>query len=334
MALAVAALAGCTSDTTAKGASAGSDASPAPSGAEGGSNSSAGADAGTADDATSTVIDSGIDAGSATNVATGGPDASADTGATTLPDAARSNKVLIYAVTSPGAYRHASIPAAAAALANAAEAAGLTTEIVGASDATNVVDPTKFTAEALAQDGAVILLANDGEPFGYPATQEIQNLTDYVHNGGALVATECATDCYGGAFSAPIYNHPLSVPYHALLGATFTGHSNFAPATCKTIGSSVFVSQLAPTFNVTDEIYAFTDFAMDNQVVMTCISSTDTNTVRPISWSREIGSGRYFYTALGHPDTAWTMPLDSQLPNNTRLVEDHIVHGLLWAMRR
>jgi type 1 glutamine amidotransferase len=335
--LAVAALTGCTDATTAKGSSAGSDASPGPPGFEGGANPNAGADAGAQDDATSMTInsgiDSGVDSGAATNVGAGGPDASADTGTTTAPDAARSNNVLIYAVTSPGAYRHASIPAAAAALAKAAAAVGLTTEIVGASDATNVVDPTKFTAAALAQDGAVILLANDGEPFGYPATQEIQNLSDYVHNGGALVATECATDCYGGAFSAPIYNHPLSVPYHALLGATFTGHSNFAPATCKTIGNSVFVAQLAPAFNVTDEIYAFTDFAMDNQVVMTCISSTDTNTVRPISWSREIGSGRYFYTALGHPDTNWTMPLDSQLPN-TRLVEDHIIHGLLWAMRR
>jgi hypothetical protein len=34
-----------------------------------------------------------------------------------------------------------------------------------------------------------------------PATQEIQNLSDYVHKGRALVATECATDRYGGAFS-------------------------------------------------------------------------------------------------------------------------------------
>ncbi|HXI56318.1 MAG TPA: hypothetical protein VNO55_09675, partial [Polyangia bacterium] len=73
-------------------------------------------------------------------------------------DAARRDKVLIYGVTSPGAYRHASIPAAASAIARAAAAAGLTTEMVGVSDATNVVDRTKFTAAALAEYGAVVLL--------------------------------------------------------------------------------------------------------------------------------------------------------------------------------
>jgi type 1 glutamine amidotransferase len=332
--LGIAALAGCTSGTGAKGAgAAGSDAAPGPSGADSGSNAkgsaNGGADAGTPIDATSSNDDVGVPA----MLDAGAADATVDAGVAQPADAARSSKVLIYAVTSPGSYRHASIPAAAAALARAAQAAGLTTEIVGASDATNVVDPTKFTAEALAQDGAVILLANDGEPFGYPATQEIQNLSDYVHNGGALVATECATDCYGGAYSAPIYNHPLSLPYHMLLGATFTGHTNFAPAKCTTIGATPSVAQLAPAFNVTDEIYGFKDFAMDNQVVVTCVSSTLPNTVRPISWFREIGAGRYFYTALGHPDTSWTMPMDANQPSS-RLVEDHIIHGLLWAMRR
>jgi len=331
--LGIAALTGCTSGIGAKGSgAAGPDASPGPLGSDSGSNSNAssngGVDGGTQIDATSSNdgAPAMVDAGAAQTTA-------ADAGIVQPADAARASKVLIYAVTSPRSYRHASIPAAAAALAKAAQATGLSTEIVGGSDATNVVDPTKFTAEALAQDGAVILLANDGEPFGYPATQEIQNLSDYVHNGGALVATECATDCYGGAFSAPIYNHPPSLAYHMLLGATFTGHTNFAPAKCTTIGATPSVAQLAPAFNVTDEMYGFKDFAVDNQVVVTCVSSTDPNTVRPISWFREIGAGRYFYTALGHPDASWTMPMDANQPSS-RLVEDHIIHGLLWAMRR
>ncbi len=98
---------------------------------------------------------------------TGGP-VDADPSPT---DAARSNKILIYGVTSPGSYRHASIPTAAAAMARAASGVGLTPEIVGASDPTNIVDPTKFTAASLAQYGAAILLSTAGEPFGYPATQ-------------------------------------------------------------------------------------------------------------------------------------------------------------------
>jgi type 1 glutamine amidotransferase len=255
-----------------------------------------------------------------------------DSGPSTT-DVASSNKVLIYGVTSPGSYRHASISVAADAIAKAAAAVGLIAEKVGTTDATNVVDPTKFTAAALAEYGAVILLANDGEPFGYPATQEIQNLADYVQQGGALAALECATDCYGGAFSAPIYHHPPSLPYHALLGATFVGHTNFAPATCTTTGSHPSVAQLAGTFHVTDEIYAFIGLATDNQVVMTCVSSTDPQAVRPIAWYRSLGAGRYFYSALGHPPESWTRPMDPNVPNS-RLVEDHFLPGLLWAMKR
>jgi type 1 glutamine amidotransferase len=251
----------------------------------------------------------------------------------TLPDAARSSRILIYGVTSPMAYRHASIPAAAAAIARAAEAAGLTVDAIGAESMSNVVTPSVFTVASLSGYGAIILLANDGEPFGYPADQEIQNLTDFVRGGGALVGIECVTDCYGGAVSGPMTNHPPSVPFHSLLGATFLGHpGDLAPATCTKTGDHPSVAQLGMTFKVTDEIYAFTNFRSDNLVVLNCTSSTDPKTVRPIAWVREEGLGRVFHTALGHPDSSWKMPMDPNVPS--RLVEDHVLPGLLWAMRR
>ncbi len=245
-------------------------------------------------------------------------------------DAAGSNKILIYGVTT--GYRHASIPAAANAIAKAAAAVGLTTEQVGCTDANNnKADPTKFTAAALAQYGGVILLANSGEPIGYPATQEIQNLVDYVQHGGALVAIEDATHCYDGSFNG----HPASQPYIQLLGADFVAHpGNVSPATCTKVGTQPSVVQLPATFGTTDEIYSFSQFRMDNQVVLRCVSSGDsTHTVRPVSWVREEGAGRYFYTALGHLDVSWTAPMDAQA-SNSRLVEDHVIPGLLWTMRR
>jgi len=249
------------------------------------------------------------------------------------PDAARSNRILIYGVTSPTAYRHASIPAAATAITRAATAAGLTVEAIGTESTTNVLTPGVFTAAELSRYGAIVLLANDGEPFGYPATEPIQNLVDFVREGGALVGIECVTDCYGGAVSGPMTNHPASEPFHSLLGATFLGHpGDLAPATCTKTGDHPSVAQLGMSFEVTDEIYAFTNFRSDNQVVLTCKSSAAPNTVRPIAWVREEGMGRVFHTALGHLDNSWKMPLDANVPS--RLVEDHVLPGLLWAMRR
>jgi type 1 glutamine amidotransferase len=71
---------------------------------------------------------------------------------------------------------------------------------------------------------------------------------------------------------------------------------------------------------VTDEIYYFTKFRMDNIVVLRCGSDR-----RPISWVRQEMAGRFFYTALGHSKEIWNMP---------PLVDGHVLPGLLWAMGR
>jgi type 1 glutamine amidotransferase len=277
----------------------------------------------------------GAGGGSGTAGASGATDAGAGTGGATTDagaptDAApRSTKVLIYGVTT--GFRHGSIPAAAMAITTAAATKGLTTEIVGCSDATNTADPSKLTAAALAGYGAVILLANSGEPFGYPATQEIQNLVAYVQQGGALIGIEDADHCYDGQFNG----HPAAQAYVNLIGNDFVGHpGGVVPATCVTNGTQVSVAQLPATFGTTDEIYAETMFRTDNQAVLTCVSSGDgTHTMRPVSYVREEGAGRVFYTALGHNDVSWTAPMDAKQPTS-RLVEDHIIPALLWAMRR
>ena len=242
-------------------------------------------------------------------------------------DASGSTKVLIYGVTT--GFRHGSITAGANAITTALATHGLTTELVGTTDATNKADPTKLTAQALAGYGGVVLLAMSGEPFGYPATTEIQNLVDYVHNGGALVAVEDADHCYDGQFNG----HPESLPYVNLIGNDFSGHpGGVAPATCTTMGTNASVMQLPATFGTTDEIYATTMFRADNQIVLVCKSSGDTM-MRPVSYVREEGAGRMFYTALGHDDARWTAPMDAKAANS-RLVENHVVPALLWAMRR
>ena len=152
-----------------------------------------------------------------------------------------------------------------------------------------------------------------------------------MQGGGALIGIEDASHCYDGQFNG----HHASAPYVSLLGADFTGHpGDVAPATCTTMGTHPSVASLPAAFGTIDEIYSFREFRADNQVVLTCESSGDsTHTVRPVSWYRQEGAGRYFYTALGHLDASWTMPMDPKAPNS-RLIEDHILPALLWAMKR
>ncbi|MDB4983443.1 MAG: putative glycosyl hydrolase, partial [Myxococcales bacterium] len=244
------------------------------------------------------------------------------------------SKILIYCVTT--GFHHASIPAAAKAIATVMKTAhGVDADQVSCDGKQGPPDPTKFTTAALAGYGAVILLANSGLPFGGTTMgkTEIENLDAFVKNGGGLVAIEDADHCYDGGF--------MDVPnqtYINLIGNDFGGHSGNGPATCRRADTdnNPAVAQL-PTkaFAVSDEIYSNKAFNPLNNVVLKCTSSGGTEHI--ISYTREktadTGNGRVFYTALGHNDVEWTAALDSSVAN-TRLTEDHVIPALLWTMHR
>jgi type 1 glutamine amidotransferase len=228
-----------------------------------------------------------------------GMEASTASDAASAADSGHGNKILIYTKTT--GFRHDSIPAAAAAISKSAMAKGLVPE--------QSEDTAKFVPATLAQYAAVILLATSGEPLGTPGTMQIQTLIDYVSAGGGLVAIEDANHAYDN-----------SVPYISLIGGDFNGHSAFGPDTCYKDGNHPSVAMLPASFAVTDEIYYFSKFGADNQVVLRCGSDK-----RPISWVRTQGAGRVFYTALGHADASW---------NNPPLVDGHVIPALLWTMGR
>jgi type 1 glutamine amidotransferase len=214
-------------------------------------------------------------------------------------DAAQgNNKVLLY--TKSTGFVHGSTKIAAAQLALAARAAGLAPEV---SD-----DPAKFDAASLAQYGGIVLIATAGEPFGSPGTTQVQALIGWVRAGGALVAIENANNAYVN-----------NADYIALVGGRFNGHGAGVD-TCTKDGVHPTTMRLPATFQVNDEWYNFLQFRTDNIVVLRCTSAN-----KPISWVRNEGSGRLFYTALGHYDEEWMNPI---------IVNGHVLPGLLWAMGR
>ena len=84
------------------------------------------------------------------------------------------------------------------------------------------------------------------------------------------------------------------------------------------------MARLPATFEVRDEFYLFRSFRPDNQVVVRC-RAVDGRTMIPVAWYRDEGAGRVFYTNFGHTSEIWTQG---------RLVEDHMVPALLWALGR
>jgi type 1 glutamine amidotransferase len=228
----------------------------------------------------------------------GGADASV-----TPPDGSSSGagspRVLIHTLATGCV--HDSTPVAADFISRSAKVAGLMPEISK--------DPSKFTTAGLAPYGAIVLVATSGEPFG-PGTTGVDALVAWLKGGGALVGIENATHAYA-----------TNPNYVSLLGGEFAGHpTGYLTTTCVKEGTHPSVAMLPAMFNVTDEIYAFTQFRMDNQIVLRCDADR-----RPVSWYREEGAGRVFFTALGHSNASWQQP---------PLVDQHVIPGLLWAMRR
>ncbi len=211
----------------------------------------------------------------------------------------------VLALTRTTGYRHASLEPALAVLQRAGGSLGVAVE--------RAEDVTRFTAEGLAPYGAVILLSTTGEPLGPPG-RPIEALVGYVRGGGGLVGIHAATDAYPNADS-----------YVRLLGGLFDGHpGDVRAASCRKEGNHPAVTRLPPTIEMRDEYYLFRRFRPDNQVVVRC-AAVDGRSLIPVAWYRQEGAGRVFYTTFGHPSEAWA---------DRRLVDDHVVPAILWALGR
>ena len=73
-----------------------------------------------------------------------------------------------------------------------------------------------------------------------------------------------------------------------------------------------------PSFEITDEIYQFKDFSRDRVRVLMSLDTNSVDLTGPrvhrtdkdfaITWVRDYGKGRVFYSALGHEDQVWDRP--------------------------
>jgi type 1 glutamine amidotransferase len=142
----------------------------------------------------------------------------------------------------------------------------------------------------------------------------------WMKAGGAFVGMHCATDT--------LYEYP---PYLRMLGGVFNGHPWHETVQIEVLdGTHPSTGNLARGFAITDEIYQFRDWdptplhellrlGSGNGVDLKKGARTDGNYA--VSWCREYGAGRVFYTSLGHRPEVWT---DSRF-------RQHLLGGLFWA---
>jgi type 1 glutamine amidotransferase len=161
---------------------------------------------------------------------------------------------------------------------------------------------------------------------GNPMTkEEVKDLVDWVNAGGAFCGTHCATDT--------LYQDDA---YGNLIGAYFTGH----PPGLQKIKVRVedpkhpAAAGFADGQGYEDEMYVFRakPYSRDRLRVILSIGKGSFNPggklTRPdddyaISWVREEGKGKVFYTSFGHARKVW---------QDADGFQKHLIGGLKWAM--
>lgn len=205
---------------------------------------------------------------------------------------------------------------------------------------THSKDGSKFSKDYLAQFDAVFFYTTgnllepgtDGQP---PMSAEgKQALFDYVRGGKGFLGTHSASDTFhtdNESKKGPerFRNHgDKADPYVKFIGAEFIKHGAQQPATIR-VTSPKFpgFAKVGETYSFPEEWYSLKDFTPDIHVM----SVIDAPAMKgdeykrppyPITWARKEGSGRVWYTAMGHREDVWTNPI----------FQDILIGGIQWVL--
>lgn len=174
---------------------------------------------------------------------------------------------------------------------------------------------SKLSPAALKRFDAIVFASTTGElPLPDKAA-----FIQWVEAGGAFIGIHSASDTL----------HAYR-PYVDLLGGEFDYHREQVRIEAINRDATHPANRhLGATWNLDgqlEEIYVFKHYRPERVrelLVLDRHPNTGAPGHFPISWSREVGKGRVFYTALGHNEAVWHMPAFQQ----------HVLGGIQWALR-
>lgn len=222
-------------------------------------------------------------------------------------------KPRLLVVTYAAGFRHASIPVAEQTLADLATRSGA----FEASFARSAEDVKAMTTkDALAGFAGAFFVSTTGDL----GIDDLAGFLTWIAEGHAFLGAHAAADTY--------HDRP---EYLAMLGAEFDRHG--APCTVRLAiedAAHPAASPLAPSFEITDEIYEWKASPRPNAHVLLSLDRHPPDghpeagqpMDLPLAWTRAHGKGRVFYTALGHGEDVW----------KDRRFQDHLLGAIRWSL--
>lgn len=193
----------------------------------------------------------------------------------------------------------------------------------GVLDVTITQDGSDVTREELARYRAVVFFTAINPPG-----VDVDGLVEWVRDGGAFVGIHSTANTYQGR---PAFG--------AMLGARYDRRpwrTREAPQTKVRVRvedrAHPATRHLGDSFEVADDIYQFKDFDRAKVRLLLRLDPESLGLERPgvnrkdgdlpVSWAKEHGRGRVFYTALGDWEETWKDPR----------YRAHLIGGVRWAM--
>lgn len=192
----------------------------------------------------------------------------------------------------------------------------------GAFSAETTQDVSTITPERLKTVDVLVFYTTGVLPIPGTTWTAIQ---DWVRSGeGGFVGLHSATD------TAWPYEGPRE-SYTAFINGKFAGHpwTQGTPIRFATHDPShPTVAMWGPVTDYAEEIYQYSDYDPARVRVLQSLDMAGSSLKRPyavpITWVRQIGKGRLFYTNLGHTPSTWDDPR----------YRTQIVEGIKWAAGR
>jgi type 1 glutamine amidotransferase len=181
------------------------------------------------------------------------------------------------------------------------------------------VDPAVFTDQNLAKYAAVGMINTCFSPFGANRSgeAEAQALQKFLQAGGGLFGTHCADVTFQSADPVHLYNR--------LIGGRASSENFEGESDCSKMGDHPTIAALPATFVYNGNLDNTDFLGTDASVLVRCKWKGGGQKDIAVSWVRNEGSGRVFFSNFAKVDTDFTNPTIGQ---------NHLLAGLGWVLGR
>jgi type 1 glutamine amidotransferase len=183
----------------------------------------------------------------------------------------------------------------------------------------------KMSATAIKKYDAIIFANTTGN---LPLPDK-QAFLDYIKSGKGFIGMHSASDTFHGQGATVD-------PYIEMLGGEFKGHDRQVGVECLVQDMNHPATQLNGSKNPKDkdqsfciereEIYQFKNYDPKNVHELLILDKHPTDKTKPghfaVSWCKNYGNGKVFYTSLGHNEAVW----------ENKIYQRHILGGIQWAL--